>query len=156
MKDILKRSAISFFISSFAGIIVNLIIDLAVNKSGREGFISMSPDYVKLFPTPVIAAYVNVILYGIIGFTFAAMTFIFSSERIGLLLQNIIYFAVTSAVCVSITMILWQLQKYPAAFICTLAGYAATHVIMFTVEYKNLKKDITEINLVSDKLQNNA
>ncbi len=115
----------------------------------------MSPDYVKLFPTPVIAAYVNVLLYGIIGFTFAAMTFIFSSERIGLLLQNVIYFAVTAAVCVSITMILWQLQKYPSAFICTLAGYAATHVIMFIIEYKNLKKDISEINLISDTLENN-
>ena len=116
----------------------------------------MSPDYVKLFPTPVIAAYVNVLLYGLIGFTFAAMTFIFSIERIELLLQNIIYFVVTSAVCVSITMILWQLQKYPASFIFTLAGYAGTHVIMFIVEYRNLKKDITEINMISDKLGDNA
>ena len=149
MKTVLKRSATSFCISAFAGIIVNLIIDAVVNASGREGFISMSPDYVRLFPTPVIAAYVNVLLYGLIGFTFAAMTFIFSCERIGLLLQNIIYFAVTSAVCVSITMILWQLQKYPAASICTLAGYAGTHVIMFIVEYKNLKKDITDINMIS-------
>ena len=66
---------------------------------------------------------------------------------------HIIYFAVTSAVCVSITMILWQLQKYPAAFICTLAGYAVTHVIMFVVEYKNLKKDITDINMISCEIE---
>ena len=153
MKEVLKRSVISFFISSFAGVIVNLLIDCIVNTSGKEGFISMSPDYVKLFPTPVIAAYVNVLLYGLIGFTFAAMTFIFSVEKIGLLLQNIIYFVVTSAVCVSITMLLWQLQKYPTAFICTLTGYAGTHVIMFITEYKNLQKDIIQINSISENLK---
>ncbi len=153
MKEVLKRSVFSFFISSFAGVTVNLIIDCILNASGEAGFISMSPDYVRLFPTPVIAAYVNVLLYGLIGFTFSVMTFIFSVERIGLLLQNIIYFVVTSAVCVSITMILWQLQKYPAAFICTLAGYAATHVIMFIIEYRNLKNDINEINMISENIE---
>ena len=79
MKEVLKRSVFSFFISSFAGVTVNLIIDCIVNASGKAGFISMSPDYVRLFPTPVIAAYVNVLLYGLIGFTFSVMTFIFRS-----------------------------------------------------------------------------
>ncbi|MBR6308394.1 MAG: DUF3021 family protein [Lachnospiraceae bacterium] len=149
MKNVLKRGVISFFISSFAGVSVNLIIDCIVNASGREGFISMSPDFVKLFPTPVVAAYVNIILYGLIGFTFSAMTFVYEIERIGFVFQSIIYFVVTAAVCLSITVILWQLHKYPAAFAGTLAGYAVTHVIMLVVGYRNLKKDIEEINEIS-------
>ena len=146
MKHYLKRGMISFAISSFAGVLVNLAIDSIVNASGRTGYISMSPDFVSLFPTPVLAAYVNALLYGIIGFTFSFMTFIYDVARMGFLLQSILYFLVTSTICMSITMLLWQLHKYPAGFICTLLGYAATHVIMFATAYRNLKKDIKEIN----------
>ena len=149
MKNVLKRGIISFFISSFAGVSVNLIIDCCVNANGVKGFISMSPDFVKLFPTPVIAAYVNIILYGFIGFAFSTMTFVYEIEKIGFVIQSIIYFVVTATVCLSITVILWQLHKYPAALAGTLAGYAVTHVIMLIVGYRNLKKDIKEINEIS-------
>ncbi|MBR5896540.1 MAG: DUF3021 family protein [Lachnospiraceae bacterium] len=149
MKKVLKRGMISFFISSFAGVLVNLIIDVAVNAGGMKGFISMSPDFVNMFPTPVIAAYVNVMLYGLIGFTFSVMTFVYEAEKIGFVIQSIIYFVVTAAVCLSITVILWQLYRYPAAFAGTLAGYGVTHVIMIVIGYRKLKKDIKEINEIS-------
>ena len=146
MNENIKRGLISFAISSFAGILVNLMIDFIADFCGAEGFTSMSPDFVRMFPTPVLAAYVNVLLYGVIGFTFAVMTFIYEIEKIGFLYQSIIYFLATSAVCIVITMLLWQLQKYPAAFTGTLLGYAVTHVIMFRIEYKKLKEDIRLIN----------
>lgn len=149
MKTYLKRGIISFFISAFAGVVVNLLIDVSINAGGAENFISMSPDFVKLFPTPVIAAYVNIFLYGLIGFTFSVMTFIYGVERMGLLFQSVIYFIVTAGVCLGITVIIWQLHRYPAAFVCTLCGYAATHVIMFIVGYKSLKQDVKEINELS-------
>ena len=67
------------------------------------------------------------------------------------MIQSIIYFVVTSVVCVAITTLLWQLHKYPAAFICTLIGYAATHVIMITIEYRRLRADIKVINELSNE-----
>ncbi len=146
MKECFKRGMISFAISSFSGVLVNLIIDSIANASGNTGFISMTPDFVAMFPTTALAAYVNALLYGVIGFTFAFMTFIYDVERLGFLFQSIIYFIVTSAVCIGITTLLWQLHKHPAGLICMLAGYAATHVIMFVTAYRNLKKDINEIN----------
>ena len=149
MREHLKRSLTSFVISAFAGLFINLLIDIFGNMGGIQGFISMSPDYTALFPTPVIAAYVNLILYGLIGFVFSFMTTIYDVERIGFVIQSILYFVVTSGVCISITMLLWQLQKYPAAFIGTLSGYAATHVIMFVLAYRKLRIDIREINEIS-------
>ena len=98
------------------------------------------------FPNHGNGAYVNVILYGVIGSTFAMMTVIYEFERIGFVIQSIIYFLVTSAVCILITILLWQLQNHPIALVLTLAGYAVTHVIMITIEYKTLKKDIKDIN----------
>lgn len=139
----------SFAISSFAGLIVNLIIDVIMNAGGMTGFSSMSPDYVALFPSVTIAAYVNILLYGVIGATFALSAYIYEVEKIGFIIQSIIYFVITSSVCVGITILLWQLHKYPSAFISTLTGYFATHVIMMVIEYRKLKADIKVINELS-------
>ena len=149
MKEVLKRGFTSFALSSFAGLIVNLIIDLIMNARGMTGFSSMSPDYVALFPSVTIAAYVNILLYGVIGATFALCAYIYEIEKIGFIIQSIIYFIITSSVCVGITILLWQLHKYPSAFISTLAGYLATHVIMMVIEYRKLKADIKVINELS-------
>ena len=151
MKEVLKRGFTSFALSSFAGLLVNLIIDIIMNARGMTGFNSMSPEYVALFPSVTIAAYVNVLLYGIIGVTFAMSALIYEVEKMGFLIQSIIYFIITSAVCVGITMLLWQLHRYPAAFISTLAGYFVTHVIMMVIEYRKLKADIKVINELSMK-----
>ena len=142
----LKRGAVSFSISSMVGLIVNLIIDVTVNAAGKDGFFSVSPEAQALFPTPAIAAYVNVLLYGAIGATFAMMTFLFEIDRLGFVIQSILYFVTTSIVLVGITIFLWQLHKHPQALIPTLMGYAVTYFIMFTVEYRELKKNIREIN----------
>jgi len=74
------------------------------------------------------------------------MTFIYDVERIGFVIQSIIYFLTTSVACLLITMLLWQLQRYPAALFGTLTCYALTHVIMITMAYKKLRKDVSEIN----------
>ena len=147
MKEVLKRGITSFVLSSFAGLLVNLIIDIIMNAKGMTGFNSMSPDYVALFPSVTIAAYINVFLYGIIGVTFALSALIYEVEKMGFLIQSIIYFVITSVV--SVGMLLWQLHKYPAAFISTLSGYAVTYVIMTVIEYKRLKADIKVINELS-------
>jgi len=146
MKEMIKGGLRSFAISALAGTFINMLIDIIVNGTGMTGFISMSPDFLALFPTPVIAAYVNVVLYGLIGLTFASMRIIYEQERIGFVLQSLIYFVVTGAVAVSITVLLWQLHKYPVGLICALTGYGVAHFIIISIEYRRLKKDILLIN----------
>ncbi len=146
MKIYLKRAAVSFAISSFVGLMVNLLIDVIVNAAGYEGFISMSPEAREHFATPTIAAYVNVLMYGLIGAAFAGMTFIFDIDRLGFVIQSILYFLLTGVVLVAITFVLWQLHKHPKALVPTLIGYAVSYFIMGVVQYRALKKDIREIN----------
>ena len=149
-KEYLTRMAISFSISAFMGVLINLITDAAVNATGNTGFISMSPQYIALFPTPVIAAYCNVLIYGIIGAIFSGATAIYEVERIGFVIQSLIYFLITAAASMGITVVLWQLHHYPAAFISTMAGYLGTHIIMITVEYRKVKADIKAINEMAE------
>ena len=147
LKETLKKGAISFAISSFAGALINFIIDLVAAGLGATNFCSISPEFLALFPTTVMAVYVNIFLYGVIGATFSMMTFIYEFDRIGFVVQSVIYCVVTGSICLLITTLLWQLQRYPTALICTILGYALTHVIMVTIEYTTLKKEIKEINL---------
>ena len=146
LKEVFKRVAISFAIGSLAGLVVNLVIDLVAYATGAEQFCSISPDFLALFPTSAMAAYVNVLLYGCISAGFAGMTFLYDIERIGFVIQSLLYFLSTSAICLVITMLLWQLHRYPAALIGTLSCYAMTHVLMITLKYRKLKRDVAEIN----------
>ncbi|MBO6165754.1 MAG: DUF3021 domain-containing protein [Eubacterium sp.] len=146
MKEILKRGFIGFAMSALIGTAVNLIIDIIANAVGAENFISMSPEFRSLFPTPVIAAYVNVFLYGIIGATFSVMSFIYDVNKLGVVLQNIIYFLVTAPVAVGIAILIWQLHHYPEAIISTIAGYGLCYLIIGILQYRKLKDDIRQIN----------
>ena len=71
---------------------------------------------------------------------------IFECNRIGFLIQGLIYFIVTAIVSVGITVLFWQLHHHPAALICTLLGYGVTYVIMGFVQYRRLKQDVQYIN----------
>ena len=146
MKSYIKRGLFSFAISAFCGLLAHLIIDAIQNAAQEEAFFAMSPEFRNLFPTPAIAAYVNILLYGVIGFSFAFMTFLFDMNRIGLLIQWLLYFLTTAGVCTGITILLWQLHRYPQALISTLCGYSVTYVIMAISQFRSLKRDVDAIN----------
>lgn len=147
MNKVIKQTCISFAISCFAGLIVNLLIDVGVNSYGViDDFISVPFAFAERFPTPVIGAYINIILYGLIGATFSIMTFVFDITRLGFLIQYVIYFCSTSVVLVYITMYLWKLQTIPVAMISTLVGYGISFVIMGIVQYRMVRQDIEKIN----------
>ncbi len=146
MKLFFSRAAKSFFISCICGLTVNLLIDTVVTLISGEAFISIPVDFKESLATPVQAAYINVLLYGIIGASFGGFTVIYEHNRIGFIVQNILYFIATSTVWFSISIFIWQLQKYMTALICTLVGYIITYVIISTVQYKELKRNVNEIN----------
>ena len=148
MNETVKRGLTGFAMSALIGCAVNLIIDVIVNATGFENFMSMSPEFRNIFPTPVIAAYVNVLLYGIIGATFSMMTYIYEVNRIGFLIQSIIYILVTGTVAIGIAVMIWQLHHYPKALISTIAGYVVSYLIVGILEYKKLREDIKQINEV--------
>lgn len=87
---------------------------------------------------------------GLIGAVFSGATFIYEIERIGFVIQSLIYFLITAAASMGITVVLWQLHRYPATFISTMAGYLATHIIMITIEYRKVKADIKAINEMAE------
>lgn len=148
MKEIIKRSANSFAVSAVCGGLVNLLIEVIVRMvTGMEDFIPLSPEYMKLFPSESIAVEVNILLYGVIGAVFSAMTFIYEKVEIGFLIQNLLYFMLTGIFWVPIVVFVWQLNLYSNALLGTLLGFGATYIIMSVVGYRITKKEVDAINL---------
>ena len=149
MKLILKRCVSSFAISCVCGAIVNLLIEVIVRSvTGMENFSPLTAEFISLFPSESIAVEVNILLYGVIGAGFSAMMFIYDQDRIGFVIQNLIYYVLTALVWVPIVVFVWQINKYSEALICTLMGFLGTYIIMTVVGYKVTKKDIEEVNLL--------
>ncbi len=143
----IKRCLFSFCISSLFSLIALVSIETIVRAvTGWEYFNPISPDFIALFPSDTIALGVNVILYGVIGVAFAGMMVIYEIERIGFVLQSIIYYGATMAVWLPIVTVLWQLQNYPTALVCTVFAFIVTNVIMTIVAYRVTRKEVDKIN----------
>lgn len=146
-KSIIVRSATSFSISAMCGLITNMLIELIVRQVTQlDKYVPFSPEFIQLFPSKSIAVEVDILLYGLIGAVFAAGTFIFEKERLSFLVQNIIYFIMTSMVWIPIVVFMWQLQNHLQALIGTLSGFVITYVIIIVVSYKEIQQDINKIN----------
>ena len=148
MKEILYRCIFSFAVSAVCGNITNFLIEFVVRTvTGSKDFLPLSPEFVALFPSESIAVEVNILLYGIIGVAFSLAAIIYEKDRLGVIVQNILYFIVTSMVWVPIVTLVWQLHKYPQALIGTICGFVVTYIIMSIVGYRITKKNIEKINL---------
>lgn len=132
-------------ISAIVGMIVLLLIEAIGNIF--DGNISpLTPEFIALFPSQTIALEVDILLYGVFGLVFSAMSFIYEQERIGFVVQNLIYALGTAIVWIPIVIFMWQLQKYPQALVCTIVGFFATYMIMTIVAYRDTKKNVEEVN----------
>lgn len=147
MKKIIIRCSISFMISAFCSMVINMLIELIVQLiTGDLSFSPLSPEFRAVFATESMAVYVNALLYGLIGATFSGFCVIYEQERIGYILQNLLYYMGTACVWVPIVMFMWQLWRYPFALITTFVGFLMTYLIMTMVGYRIKKKEIADIN----------
>lgn len=151
--NLLKRCSISFAISCICGTVTNLLIEVIVRAvTGLDEFSTMTPEFVSMFPSETIAVEVNILLYGIIGAGFSAMTFIYEQDRIGFVIQNMLYFILTAIIWVPIVVLIWQIDNYWKALVGTLIGFSVTYIIMTVVGYRTTKGTIKEINMYLEQI----
>ncbi|MGN0165907.1 MAG: DUF3021 family protein [Lachnospiraceae bacterium] len=145
----LKRIYNGFANSVVCGLIVNLLINcIVVGVTGDKTFCAVAPEYLALFPSVSVAILTNIVLYGIIGAAFSGLSIIYEQDKIGFIVQNILYCVLTGLVWVPIVMLIWQLHKYPEAFWSTIGGFLLTYIIMSIVGYKIIKNQVKVINQI--------
>lgn len=144
----LKKSLFSFVMSCCIGLVVYMLLEWIGNiLLGLEEFSAMTPEYLVMFPSNTLALGTAVLLHGLIGAAFAGATFIYEKIEIGFILQNIIYFILTSMIWIPVVCFVWQLYRYPEAFFCTIGGFVITYIVMSILGYKITKKEVDQINI---------
>ena len=147
MKKHILRILQSFCFSSAISLICLLIIE-SIGEALDPSFSVMTPEFASLFPTQRIAFGVDLLLYGLLGAAFSGWTAIYECDRIGFVIQNLIYSVGTAVVWIPIVTLIWQLQKYPPALIFTILGFFVSHVIVTIITYKTTRKDIEQLNRI--------
>lgn len=151
MKKHIKNIFQSFFFSAITAMICLMLIEVISSAVGHC-LSPMTPEFRSYFPSESVALEVDILLYGLFGIAFSGMSRIYENDRIGFVLQNIIYCVGTAIIWVPVVTFIWQLWKYPQALICTVIGFIVTYVIMTIVAYNTTRKEIVEVNalLASD------
>lgn len=141
-----KRVLNGFIYTSFFAMLCNILIEIIVRLTTGFDYSPITPEYIAMFPSITVAYGVDILLYGIIGMAFSGFMFIYEKDKIGFVVQNIVYFILTSLVWVPIITFIWQLWRYPEALVCTIVCFLLTNVIMMFVGLRETKKHIEQIN----------
>lgn len=139
-KELTKRIIDGFSYAVAINVVVALICILVFKE---EPLVS---SYSAYFENKSMALLIQIILTGVISGTFAGGTILFEQAKLGLLLQSLLYFLLTTAVCIPITGFCWGLFVYKTSAIIFLCNYFATYFICWTVAYRNSVKEVREIN----------
>lgn len=142
----LKRILTGFVYTAGIAMMCNLVIELLVRGITGFNYSPITPEYIAMFPSVTVAYSVDLLLYGVIGMAFSGFLFLYENERIGFVLQNIIYCVLTGMVWIPIITFLWQLWRYPEALIITILCFVGTDIIMMVVGYRITRKNIEEVN----------
>ena len=102
-----KKIATGFIYTSFFGILCNVIIEIVVRAVTGFDYSPLTPEYIAMFPSVTVAFGVDMLLYGVIGMAFSGFTFIYEIDRIGFVIQNLIYFVATGVIWFPIITFLW-------------------------------------------------
>lgn len=139
-KELTKRIIDGFSYAVAINVVVALICILVFKIE------PLVPSYSAYFENKSMALLVQIILTGVISGTFAGGTILFEQAKMGLLLQSLLYFLLTTAVCIPITGFCWGLFVYKTSALIFLCNYSATYFICWTVAYRSSVKEVREIN----------
>lgn len=139
-KELTKRIIDGFSYAAAINVVVALICILVFRVE------PLVPSYSAYFKNKSMALLIQIILTGVISGTFAGGTILFEQAKLGLLLQSLLYFLLTTAVCIPITGFCWGLFVYKTSAIIFLCYYFATYFICWTVAYRSSVKEVREIN----------
>lgn len=139
-KELTKRIIDGFSYAAAINVVVALICILVFKEE------PLVPSYSAYFENKSMALLIQIILTGVISGSFAGGTILFEQAKLGLLLQSLLYFLLTTAVCIPITGFCWGLFVYKTSAIIFLCNYFATYFICWTVAYRSSVKEVREIN----------
>lgn len=141
-KNILIRAINSFMYSVGITVLLQFIFILCF-----EGMLPVLPEFGARFSNETAALLTQTILIGVCSAFFGGGSVIMELEKIGLIVQSVLYFILTAAVWVPVACLCWGIHKYPSALLSVSVSYLISYAISWTVQFKECKKNVAEINI---------
>ncbi len=142
IKNVAVRALNSFMYSVGITVILQFVL-----LSCFEGMPPVLPEFEAHFPNETTALLAQTILIGISSAFFGGGSVIMELEKIGLIVQSVLYFILTAAVWVPVACFCWGIHKYPSALLTVSVSYFIAYAISWMIQFKECKKNVAAINL---------
>lgn len=143
MKSIISKGLQSLCYAVTINILIGVVLMLAFKN---EDFVPVIPEFADRFPSKTMAFGVQCLLIGLTSAAFAAGSGIMEIASWSLVKQSIVYFVVTAAVWLPVSVLCWGFGKYPMTFFSVIGSYLIGYIISWTVQYRICKRNIEQIN----------
>lgn len=150
LKNALIRGTLSFSCSVAINVVFYTVI---IALGGFGGHLPMLPEYLALFENETLAMLTQCVLVGFSAAVFGAGTVIMQIEKIGLVIQSILYFILTTAVWVPVACLCWGMHKYAGSMVTFGISYVISYTISWWIQYKDCKKNVEQINRRLEELR---
>ena len=140
-KNMAIRAINSFMYSMGITILVQFILGICFKDMPV-----VLPEFGARFSGDTQALLVQTVLIGLCSAFFGGGSVIMELEKIGLLVQSVLYFILTAAVWIPVACLCWSIHKYPSALLSVSASYLIAFAICWIVQFKECKKNVAAIN----------
>ena len=152
IKDILIRFFGGFAFATFLGYLINMLISASI---GGGEFLPVMPMLSIHFKTELMAVFVQFLLIGIIGVTFAEGALIFNIARWSFPLQCIIHFIVTAVIYIPFICFCWFPLK-TSGILFMIANILFTYSLSWMIQYHINRRDVEKINQKLEEVRNDS
>lgn len=147
LKKIFVRGINSFMYAIGIYVMIQTVVVAIVEAiTGESGMIPVLPEFAAHFSNIYMAVYTQALLIGLTSAVFGAGSVILELERIGLIVQSVLYFLVTMAVWVPVGCFCWGLHKYPPTMISVGLSYVVSYSICWVIQYRQCRQNVEKIN----------
>lgn len=143
LKKALSRGITGFM---FATAINIIICGIAIAAANKPDFLPVFPEFAARFSSEILAVIVQCILIGITSASFGFWSIIMEFDRLGLLVQSILYFVLTAIVWIPVAIVCWGLGTYVSTFISISLSYLIAYIISWAIQYRYCKESVKQIN----------
>lgn len=143
MKSTITKALQSFCYAVTINVLIGVVLMLVFKN---DNFVPVVPDFAERFPSPTLAFGVQCLLIGLTSAAFAAGSGVMEIASWSLVKQSIIYFVVTAAVWIPVSVLCWGFGKYPVTFFSVTGSYLVGYIISWIVQYRICKRNIQQIN----------
>lgn len=147
LKKIFVRGINSFMYAIGIYVMIQTVVVAIVEAiTGESGMIPVLPEFAAHFSNIYMTVYTQALLIGLTSAVFGAGSVILELERIGLIVQSVLYFLVTMAVWVPVGCFCWGLHKYPPTMISVGLSYVVSYSICWVIQYRQCRQNVEKIN----------